>query len=185
MERGEKVVVYDNEYSVCSGCRSCEILCSVMHDGVYSPERPRIKFEVDNLYRNLHHIYSCQQCDDHPCYDACPLQDKAMCIDGQTGVVYVDQDACIGCGKCVKACPFDPARIHILKRGKKRVAVKCDLCRGIPEGPICINNCPAMKLGLVADSNPDLTAPKGWVITPDGAKQVEECAASGTETEGE
>ncbi len=173
----EKVVVYHDEYSVCTGCRSCEMLCAIMHDGIYSPERSRIGFEVDNLKRMMHHLYTCEQCDDHPCYDACPKQDDAMKID-EAGVVYIVQDACIGCGKCVKACPYDPPRVHVVKRGKKRWAMKCDLCRGIEGGPVCIKNCPAMKLGTVADSSEDLLTPKGWVITPEGAKRIEDAEGS-------
>ena len=173
MKQGEKVVVYHDEYSVCTGCRSCEILCSVMHDGVYSPERSRIGFEVDNLKNMMHHIYTCQQCEDHPCYDACPKKDDAMRIDGNN-IVYVVKEACIGCGKCVKACSYDPPRVHVVRRGKERWAVKCDLCRGIEGGPICINHCPTMKLGLVADSAADLLAPKGWVVTDKGAKRAED-----------
>lgn len=178
MEANERVVVYNDEYSVCTGCRSCEILCSVMHDGVYSPERSRIGFEVGNLKDMMHNIYTCQQCEDRPCYEACPKKDVAMCVDDR-GIVYVDRDECIGCRKCVKACTFDPPRIHVVKRGKKRWAVKCDLCRDIEGGPVCIRTCPTMKLGLVADSSPSLLAPKGWVITEQGAMREEEAAEKG------
>jgi len=37
----EKVLMID--YEKCTGCRLCELVCSVMHDGVSNPARSRIK----------------------------------------------------------------------------------------------------------------------------------------------
>ena len=106
-------------------------------------------------------ILSCQQCDDHPCYDACPKKGEAMKID-ERGIVYIDETFCIGCGLCAKHCKFQPTRIA-MKRDRVRKqwkAVKCDLCRNNPEGPQCIKWCPVRCIGISADS----------VSTADGSK---------------
>ncbi|MBR2789999.1 MAG: hypothetical protein IKD70_05215 [Eggerthellaceae bacterium] len=158
MEFGNRIVKYAPEYSVCTGCKSCEIVCSMLHDGVVSPERTRIRFVMGDLDYMMHDIRVCQQCVDHPCYDACPKKDAAMCID-ERGVVYVNREECIGCKKCEKACIFEEPRVRVIKRDGKRFAVKCDLCRDFGGVPQCVKNCPAACLGLSADSLPDLSRP--------------------------
>ena len=46
---------------------------------------------------------------------------------------------------------------------RKWKAVKCDLCRGNPEGPQCIKWCPVQCLGLSDESQlcPDGMRPEG------------------------
>jgi len=69
--------------------------------------------------------YTCFQCDQAWCMDACPVD--AITVAPWDAKVVV-AEACIGCGLCVIACPFgtifyDPARPR---------AVKCDLCAAQP-----------------------------------------------------
>lgn len=70
-----------------------------------------------------------------------------MCID-ERGIVYINEEACIGCGLCRKACVMDPPRINLVKSKDRaqRKAKKCDLCRGREEGPACIQWCPVRCL---------------------------------------
>jgi Fe-S-cluster-containing hydrogenase component 2 len=93
----------------------------------------------------MHEVYTCQQCEDHPCYDACPPKIRAMQID-ESGIVYIDQEKCVGCKSCIKACPFERKRINYNYEIKK--AQKCDLCRDRPEGPACIADCQVACLQL-------------------------------------
>ena len=76
-----------------------------------------------------------------------------MMID-ENGVVYINDENCIGCGLCIKACKFDPPRIVMMrnKDRKKWRAKKCDMCRNSPEGPQCIKWCPVVCLGLSSNS---------------------------------
>lgn len=144
------IIQYAKEYSLCSACHSCEMACSLVHDGVTGPQHNRIRCQNGKIKELIPTIYACQQCADHPCYDACPKKDKAMCIDETTGIVYINEENCIGCGLCVKHCRFDPPRINLVKSKDKtkRKAKKCDLCRGIEGGPTCIRQCSARCLGL-------------------------------------
>lgn len=143
------VVQYPKEYSVCTGCHSCELVCSLVHDGVTGPQHGRIKLQLGPVKEMIHTALSCQQCADHPCYEVCPKKDKAMCID-ENDIVYINEEQCIGCGKCVKACKYQPSRINLVKSKdkSKRKAKKCDLCRGRAEGPACVQYCPSRCLGL-------------------------------------
>ncbi len=145
---GRHIIQYSPEYSLCAGCTTCEIMCSLEHDGVVGPRYNRIFLERGTVSM-IHTIHACQHCADHPCYDVCPRQDEAMCID-EEGIVYIVDKDCIGCGLCIKACKFDPPRINIVKSKDKtkRKAKKCDLCRNRPEGPACIEFCPVRCIGL-------------------------------------
>jgi Fe-S-cluster-containing hydrogenase component 2 len=150
---GPHVVQYSKEYSLCTGCSTCEIVCSLMHEGVVSPNYRRIKVKRGTTSM-IHQVLSCQHCLEHPCYDACPLQDEAMRLDEQRNIAYIDNESCIGCGKCATACKFTPSRITLVKSKDKakRKARKCDLCHMRPEGPACIEWCSVRCLGLSSDS---------------------------------
>ena len=73
-------------------------------------------------------FYVCQQCANPGCYNACPRKDKALCIDEETGITYINAEECDGCGECIEGCPFTPPRIKL--HPEKEIAFKCDLCRG-------------------------------------------------------
>ena len=148
-EYGVHIEQQPREISLCTGCHSCEMMCSLSHDGVVGVSRGRIQVELDSVKSMMYTVYACQQCADHPCYDACPKKDSAMCID-ENGIVYIQEEACIGCGKCMRSCKFTPSRIVMpqTKDRKQRKAKKCDLCRGRKEGPVCIEHCSACVLHL-------------------------------------
>jgi len=145
---GRHIVQYPADYSLCAGCGTCEAVCGLTHEGVTSPLIKRIFLVRDTtMTGDMHRVFSCRQCASRPCYNACPKKDEAMRIDADTGVVYVQQDMCNGCGSCVKACPFEPKRIS-LHPDKPRKALKCDLCRSRSEGPACVEYCQVRCIGL-------------------------------------
>ncbi|NIO07728.1 MAG: 4Fe-4S dicluster domain-containing protein, partial [Deltaproteobacteria bacterium] len=65
------------------------------------------------------------------------------------GAVLVDQDRCIGCGECLRYCPykvrfFDPVKKAGGDPGEQ-AASKCDFCVHRLEAgvvPSCVNTCP-------------------------------------------
>jgi Fe-S-cluster-containing hydrogenase component 2 len=159
---GSHVVQYPKEYSMCTGCKSCEIVCSLVHNGEVRISNRRITCELGNPLIPVHTIQSCLHCEDHPCYDACPKQGEAMHLDAETNIVYVDEARCIGCRLCQKACRFEPSRIVMTadKKAKDRRAKKCDLCRTRPEGPACVQWCPALAIGL----SDEVDAPAAYLV---------------------
>ena len=119
------------DYQKCTGCRLCELVCAVFHDGISNPARSRIKvmkWEAEGLYIPM----SCQQCQDAPCMNVCPV--KAISRDEELGRVSVDYDVCIGCRSCVAVCPFGAMSFNI----KEKQVFKCDLCDGDPQ---CVRFC--------------------------------------------
>jgi len=118
-------------YEKCTGCRLCELVCAVKHDGISNPTRSRIrvmKWEMEGLYIPM----SCQQCQDAPCLNVCPV--KALSRDEDLGRVVVDYDVCIGCRTCVSVCPFGAMSFNTIDRK----VFKCDLCDGDPQ---CVRFC--------------------------------------------
>ena len=107
----EKVLMINHQK--CTGCRLCELVCSVMHEGVSNPARSRIKvmtWESEGLYIPM----SCQQCEDAPCKNDCPA--KAISRDEEIGCVMVDYEVCIGCRTCVAVCPFGAMNFDVIDR---------------------------------------------------------------------
>ena len=132
--------------TVCAGCGVCTLMCSLQHEGEQGPSLSRSQIVRDPF--NADFTFNvCQQCSSPSCYFACPLKDKALCVDEKTGATYVNIDECDGCGKCISACPFTPARINI--RAEKNVAVVCDLCKDRDMGPICVEYCPMKALTYI------------------------------------
>jgi Fe-S-cluster-containing hydrogenase component 2 len=124
-----KVLYIDHDK--CTGCRLCELVCAVSHDGISNPARSRIrvmKWEAEGLYVPM----TCQQCQDAPCLNVCPV--KAISRDEELGRVKVDYDICIGCRSCVSVCPFGA----MIFNSRDRRVLKCDVCDGDPQ---CVRFC--------------------------------------------
>jgi carbon-monoxide dehydrogenase iron sulfur subunit len=137
MEPMGKVLVIN--YEKCTGCRLCELVCAVMHDGISNPIRSRIrvmKWESEGLYIPM----SCLQCQDAPCMNVCPV--KAISRDEDLGRVVVDYDVCIGCRSCVAVCPFGAMSFNTIDRK----VFKCDLCDGDPQ---CVRFCEVKAIEYV------------------------------------
>jgi len=125
----DKVLSVD--YRKCTGCRLCELVCTVMHDGVSNPARSRIrivKWEDEGQYVPM----VCQQCEDAPCRNVCPV--GAISRDQEYGFLDVDYEVCIGCRSCVSVCPFGAMSYNMIDRK----VIKCDLCGGNPQ---CVRFC--------------------------------------------
>jgi Fe-S-cluster-containing hydrogenase component 2 len=123
----------------CTGCRLCELVCAVKHDGISNPARSRIrvmKWEHEGLYVPM----SCQQCQDAPCMNVCPV--KAISKDEKLGAMMIDYDVCIGCRSCVAVCPFGAMSFNVID---KKV-FKCDLCEGDPQ---CVRFCEEKAVDFV------------------------------------
>jgi len=127
--------VFDPQW--CRTCKLCEIVCSIAHEGEARPALASINvfFESFKVTDPIHATV-CAQCPDAPCMAACPV--GAMSRDPHTGAVIVDQDLCIGCMACRRACPWDVPKKH----PEHGFAIKCDLCKDREGGPVCIEMCP-------------------------------------------
>ncbi|MEL6477898.1 MAG: NAD(P)-binding domain-containing protein [Pseudomonadota bacterium] len=162
-------IIIDN--TLCVNCDYCEKACAETHGGVTRLHRAQGPTEGD-----LHIPISCRHCEHPHCMADCPPNALHRTA---SGAVAVD-DSCIGCGNCVRNCPYNAIKLAALpvKRGNlltqllfgygdapgerqpaeksktnKEVARKCDLCEGISGGPACVRACPT---GAVLRVSPEL-----------------------------
>ncbi|MCD6537140.1 4Fe-4S dicluster domain-containing protein [Candidatus Bathyarchaeota archaeon] len=129
--------------AICRWCRSCELICSLIHEGACSPSLSRITITIDQFNAEVSADF-CRQCDNPACLRSCPVE-GAMVIDERTGATLIVEDHCNGCGSCAEACPFNKEGTVIKFNSERKVYFKCDLCGG---KPACVDVCPTGALKL-------------------------------------
>jgi len=117
----------------CVGCHACTIGC--ISENKLPPKtayRPVFEYE-QGAYPKPSRTFlprPCMQCDKPPCVAACPVKGT----DGATwketkgngsGIVMINYDKCIGCSKCVPACPYsartmDDGTFHTADQGLQK-----------------------------------------------------------------
>lgn len=97
----------------------------------------------------------CNQCDNPPCVQVCPVGATYQVPDG---VVLIDRKWCIGCGYCIMGCPYGVRFFHPVYH----TAEKCNFCyhritRGLKTA--CVAACPfgARQIGNIKDPNDPVT----------------------------
>lgn len=148
------------DYSKCTGCRTCEAVCSSYNNpvtlngerasGLGNPTYSRIRVHSFNPDVDIPNV--CAMCPDTPCVNACPVKPdpntkrKAIYRDEKTLTIKTDLARCISCGNCAKACAEKRTGVIELdtKTGKPRGI--CNLCDGDPQ---CVKLCPFDALSLV------------------------------------
>lgn len=140
--------VYPNK-EYCIGCKLCELACltahSLSHDLIIAYTVERGETGLTSRKRVFERgptcvAISCRHCAEPSCVPACIS--GALTKDPETGQTVYDEDKCVGCWSCLMACPFGAIQRH----PKKAKIVKCDLCRGRPGGPACVEACPNLVL---------------------------------------
>lgn len=164
----------------CIGCTSCQVSCKMENSVPVGGFRSRVEIQDEGEYPAAKRYFLskfCNQCDDAPCIKVCPV--KGATYKRADGIVAVNRDLCIGCGKCVSGCPYggrylqeylpvknDPKPYYkdvpaLAKVPLKdlRVADKCDFCSSRldagQEETACSRNCfgKAIVFGDLADPN--------------------------------
>lgn len=126
----------------CIDCRACLVACRAENGVPLGHTRIWVRdLGLRGTYPDLSRSFvptNCMHCDEPPCVEVCTS--GATYKDPETGLVLVDQEACIGCGLCVEACPYD-ARYLDPQRG---VVDKCNGCLARLERsdePACVATC--------------------------------------------
>ena len=124
----KKMIVTNPE--VCTGCRVCEGVCSLVHFGECNPAKARIRimrWETQGVDIPV----TCLQCEEAPCEESCPTH--AIRRNPETGAMETRKELCIQCHMCALACPFGATMVS-----PEGEVLRCDLCGGDPE---CVKLC--------------------------------------------
>lgn len=160
----------------CAGCVSCMLACSLVHEGKENLSLSRIQVLQNPFGRFPEDISQeqCRQCAYPACVEACPT--GALHAEPKYGNVrLVDEKKCIGCQRCVEACPHKPSRA--VWNFEQRHSQKCDLCANTPYwqekgGPggkqACVEVCP-MKAIRFTTRIPTQTGDAGYHVNLRGA----------------
>lgn len=146
--------------SKCIGCKACQVAClewSEMREevginhGLYDnpPDLTPSMFTVMRFSewvnpdsQNLEWLIrkdGCMHCEDPGCLKACPA--PGAIVQYSNGIVDFVHENCIGCGYCIRGCPFNIPRISKVDHK----AYKCTLCSdrvAVGQGPACAKACP-------------------------------------------
>lgn len=145
---------------LCVSCDNCEAACAATHGG-YS----RLDRKGGKSFASIQIPISCRHCENPLCMLDCPPDALTRKPNGEV----VIRDSCIGCGNCVRNCPYGVIQMVYDDKGssfslfdwfkgsKKEKgpakAAKCDLCEGLKGGPACVRACPT---GAALRTNPSL-----------------------------
>ena len=160
------------DISRCLGCGACQAACKEKNGlptGEYfrrvttlefPPARPESEegpeaetlrsFGLSGRRTRVHFSMACNHCGEPACVSVCPT--GAM-YKAKDGTVLHDDLLCVGCGRCVHACPYGAPSLS----GVTGYSQKCDAChdrRAEGRQPACVEACRtrALMFGPLEDT---------------------------------
>lgn len=180
----------------CTGCDSCTVACKSENNtrplsspmpfkpGGFLPDQVSYRWVVKKesgvypLPRLTFITSACNHCEHPACLAACPKasvddphnEANAIFKRVEDGIVLINQDTCIGCRRCIHACPYGSPQFN----SSTELVEKCTFCvhrlydaNGQRTGfePACVTTCVGNALHLVEDFDPAASgenAPEGF-----------------------
>jgi Fe-S-cluster-containing dehydrogenase component len=145
------------DVALCSGCYSCQVACKDEHcDNDWTPyAKPqpdtgqfwlRVDEKPSGTLPKVRVTYTptlCNHCERPSCRAAC---DHAAITKREDGLVIIDPEKCVGCGKCAEACPYDA----VFQNEDLGISQKCTGCAHLIDNgykePRCSEVCPTGAL---------------------------------------
>ena len=115
---------------LCSGCRACQVLCSLARFGDNNPKKAALQIIGHFPEPGVYEINICSQCG--ICAEECPTG----AIQANETTYSIDTDSCTGCGICVEVCPTGSMTQH----AAIEAPIKCISCGE------CVEYCPRRAL---------------------------------------
>ncbi len=146
----------------CRACRRCEMACIAAHHDISIKDAmkrrdefvPRVQvIKAEGLKTSVR----CRQCNPAPCCTVCPA---GALVQDEEGRISMNEELCIACEMCVKACPYGTISMDTCHKGDnsvshdgRQVAVRCDMCRQWRKNTgkqitACMEVCPFQALAM-------------------------------------
>ncbi len=122
----------------CSGCRQCEMICSFTHENAFGSSISRITVMKEDVF-GLDLPIVCWHCSSCNAMENCPTEALER---NEGGLIFVNEEKCIGCEICSKTCTIGAIKLH----PKRSTPLICDQCGG---KPLCVERCPTKALTYV------------------------------------
>lgn len=129
--------------TACVGCHCCEAACNELQNNPAEVKWRRVGEMEGGVFPNVSQLFnsmSCNHCIEPECLRGCPTNSYVKFEDN--GIVWHDDDSCIGCQYCTWNCPYEVPVMNY-DRG---IVTKCDMCHdklAVGETPACVQACPA------------------------------------------
>ena len=104
----------------CSGCRACQVACSLNLFGESNPKKSALTIVAHFPAPGVYETKVCTQCGD--CAAVCPT---GAIKQNETGAYYVEYSECDLCEACVMECKED---VMMVRPELADHAWKCNLC---------------------------------------------------------
>lgn len=128
--------------TACVGCHCCEVACNEQNNNPSNTKWRRVGEMQSGIFPNVAHHFnsmSCNHCIDPECLKGCPTESY---IKFDNGIVYHEDETCIGCQYCTWNCPYEVPTFN-KDRG---IVTKCHMCHDkleVGQTPACVQACPA------------------------------------------
>ncbi len=120
-------------HSLCTGCKLCQLACSVRLFGENNPKKSGIVIKSHLLADGHYRVAVCDQCG--ICEQVCPTG----AIRNVEGAYQIDAAECVWCLICARECPQEAVVVAL----GEQAPVKCIACGE------CVELCPTGALALV------------------------------------
>lgn len=159
--------------AACIGCRSCQVACCDRNNLAAGETLRTVASYETGAYPDAtiyHFATACNHCENPACVEICPT--GACQKDSADGTVFRDADACIGCGSCANACPYE----HPVVLEDLGIVGRCDGCKSFRDNgmnPVCVDACVMRALDFgdieaLRDAHPD--AVSDAAVLPDSSQ---------------
>lgn len=128
--------------TACVGCHCCEVACNEQNGNSADVKWRRVGEMEGGTFPNVVQFFnsmSCNHCIDPACLNGCPTESY---IKLDNGIVFHEDDSCIGCQYCTWNCPYE---VPVFNKDRG-IVTKCHMCVDKLEAgqtPACVQACPA------------------------------------------